>query len=158
MSPVAFLACVVIGFIAGVINVLAAGGSFLTLPLLLFLGCRHRSPTAPIASGIVTQNIAAAWGFHQHRVLNWRWALAVSTPALSGAGDRSVGRTESPGHRVSSHPVDRHAGDDPLDALPALDLCREAVSRPAVPGTGRWSWAFSSSGSTAASFRRASVS
>ena len=86
MLPVAFLACVVIGFIAGVINVLAAGGSFLTLPLLLFLGLPASVANGTNRVGIVTQNVAAAWSFHQHRVLDWRWALAVSTPALLGAG------------------------------------------------------------------------
>ena len=86
MSAAAFLACVLIGFVAGVINVLAAGGSFLTLPLLLFLGLPASVANGTNRVGIVTQNITAALGFHRHRVLDWRWALAVSVPALIGAG------------------------------------------------------------------------
>jgi uncharacterized membrane protein YfcA len=86
VSAAAFLACVLIGFVAGVINVLAAGGSFLTLPLLLFLGLPASDANGTNRVGIVTQNITATLGFHRHRVLDWRWALAVSAPALIGAG------------------------------------------------------------------------
>ena len=84
MSPVAFLACAVIGFVAGVINVLAAGGSFLTLPLLLFLGLPASVANGTNRVGVMTQNVTAAFSFHRYRVLNWRWALVVSTPALIG--------------------------------------------------------------------------
>ena len=84
MSPGAFLACAVIGFVAGVINVLAAGGSFLTLPLLLFLGLPASVANGTNRVGIMTQNIAAAFGFHRYRVLDWRWALVVTMPALIG--------------------------------------------------------------------------
>jgi hypothetical protein len=74
----------VIGFVAGVINVLAAGGSFLTLPLLLFLGLPASVANGTNRVGIMTQNIAAAFGFHRYRVLHWRWALVVSMPAFIG--------------------------------------------------------------------------
>ena len=53
------------GGVAGVLNVVAAGGSFLTLPLLIFLGL-----PASVANGtnrvtILLQNIGAVWGFHR---------------------------------------------------------------------------------------------
>jgi uncharacterized membrane protein YfcA len=38
VSVLGFAALFLVGFVAAVINVLAGGGSFLTLPLLLFLG------------------------------------------------------------------------------------------------------------------------
>ncbi len=74
------------GTAAGTLNVLAGGGSMLTLPLLIFLGL----PTA-VANGtnrvaILVQNIGAVWGFHRHGILEWRWLLRLALPAALGAG------------------------------------------------------------------------
>src|SRR5690606_33782047 len=35
--------------------------------------------------GILTQSIGAVWGFHRHRVLNWKLALPATVPAAVGA-------------------------------------------------------------------------
>jgi uncharacterized membrane protein YfcA len=80
-----YVACAAIGFIAGVINVIAAGGSFLTLPLLLFLGLPAAVANGTNRIGVIAQNVGALWGFHRARVLDWRWSLAVSVPSLAGA-------------------------------------------------------------------------
>lgn len=85
VSPFGFAALVVIGFVAAVINVIAGGGSFLTLPLLLFLGLPASVANGTNRVGVLAQNISAAVGFHRHRVLPLRWALAVSVPAVAGA-------------------------------------------------------------------------
>lgn len=85
MSALALLGCAAIGFIAGVINVVAAGGSFLTLPVLLFLGLPAAVANGTNRVGVMSQNLSAVWGFHRHRVLEWRWALAASVPAVGGA-------------------------------------------------------------------------
>jgi hypothetical protein len=74
-----------VGFVAAVINVLAAGGSFLTLPLLLFLGLPSTIANGTNRVGVLAQNISAVVGFHRHDVLPLRWALKVSVPALVGA-------------------------------------------------------------------------
>jgi uncharacterized membrane protein YfcA len=79
--PLLFLA----GAAAGVINVLAGGGSFLTLPLLIFVGLPPTVANATNRVGVLTQNVAAVWGFHRHAVLDWRWALGATAPALIGA-------------------------------------------------------------------------
>lgn len=73
------------GLVAGALNVLAGGGSFLTLPLLLFLGLPAGEANGTNRVGVLAQNLAGVWGFHQHRVLDWRWATAISVPALVGA-------------------------------------------------------------------------
>ncbi len=86
MSPAGYLALFVIGFIAAVINVIAAGGSFLTLPLLLFLGLPASVANGTNRVGVLSQNISAVVGFHRHRVLPVNWALKVSVPAVVGAG------------------------------------------------------------------------
>jgi uncharacterized protein len=73
------------GLVAGVLNVLAGGGSFLTLPLLLFLGLPAAEANGTNRVGVMVHGMGAVWGFHRHRVLNWQWALGVSVPALAGA-------------------------------------------------------------------------
>ncbi len=73
------------GLVAGTLNVIAGGGSLLTLPLLIFLGL----PTA-VANGtnriaILVQNIGAVWGFHRRGLVSWRWLPEAALPAVVGA-------------------------------------------------------------------------
>lgn len=85
-EPLAYLALFGAGLVAGVINVLAGGGSFLTLPVLIFLGLPATTANGTNRVGILLQNVGAVWSFHRHRVLPWRWALAAALPATAGAG------------------------------------------------------------------------
>ena len=85
VSSLGLAALFAVGFIAAVINVIAAGGSFLTLPLLLFLGLPATIANGTNRVGVLAQNISAVVGFHRHRVLPMRWALGVSVPAVIGA-------------------------------------------------------------------------
>jgi uncharacterized membrane protein YfcA len=85
VSPVGYFALFVIGFIAAVINVIAAGGSFLTLPLLLFLGLPASVANGTNRMGVLAQNLTAVVGFHRHQVLPVVWALKASAPAIAGA-------------------------------------------------------------------------
>ncbi|MGE0040452.1 MAG: sulfite exporter TauE/SafE family protein [Vicinamibacterales bacterium] len=80
-----YLVCALVGAIAGVINVLAGGGSFLTLPVLLFLGLPAAVANGTNRVGVMTQSLGAVWGFHRHGKLDWGWAFAVSVPAVIGA-------------------------------------------------------------------------
>ncbi|HUF77766.1 MAG TPA: sulfite exporter TauE/SafE family protein [Thermoanaerobaculia bacterium] len=73
------------GAVAGALNVVAGGGSFLTLPVLIFLGLPATVANATNRVGILAQNVGAVWGFHRHRVLAWRWALAAAGPAVVGS-------------------------------------------------------------------------
>jgi uncharacterized membrane protein YfcA len=81
----AYLLVFAVGAVSGTLNVLAGGGSFLTLPLLIFLGLPPSIANATNRVGILTQNLAAVWGFHRHDVVEWRWTLAAAAPALVGA-------------------------------------------------------------------------
>lgn len=81
----AWMALGAAGFVAGALNVVAGGGSFLTLPLLIFLGLPPSVANGTNRIGVLTQNIAGVWGFHRHRVLDWRFGLRASLPALAGA-------------------------------------------------------------------------
>lgn len=73
------------GVVAGALNVIAGGGSFLTLPLLIFMGLPPTVANATNRVGILLQNIGAVWGFSRHGVLDWRWALWGAVPSAAGA-------------------------------------------------------------------------
>lgn len=73
------------GLVAGTLNVLAGGGSFLTLPLLIFLGLPSALANGTNRVGVLAQNIGGIWGFHHHGVLDWRWATVASGSAMVGA-------------------------------------------------------------------------
>lgn len=74
------------GVAAGALNVIAGGGSFLTLPLLMFLGLPPGIANATNRLGIVVQDLAAVWSFDRSGVLDRRAALWAALPATLGAG------------------------------------------------------------------------
>ncbi|MGD2116577.1 MAG: TSUP family transporter, partial [Acidobacteriota bacterium] len=73
------------GLVAGALNVIAGGGSFLTLPVLIFAGLPATVANATNRVGILLQNAGAVWGFHRHRKLDWRWTALTAGPAAAGA-------------------------------------------------------------------------
>ena len=85
-DPVAYLLLFAAGSVAGTINVLAGGGSFLTLPLLIFLGLPPTVANGTNRIAILVQNVGAVWSFNRHGVMDWRWIRAAALPALAGAG------------------------------------------------------------------------
>lgn len=84
--PWSGLALFAVGLVAGALNVVAGGGSFITLPMLIFMGLPPVVANATNRVGILVQNAGAVWGFHRHRVLPWEWGARVAVPALAGAG------------------------------------------------------------------------
>jgi len=79
------LILLVAGFIAGTLNVVAGGGSFLTLPVLIFLGLPVVVANGTNRVAVLTQNVGAVWSFHQHGVMDWRSLLWAALPAALGA-------------------------------------------------------------------------
>ena len=74
-----------LGIVAGTLNVLAGGGSLLTLPALVFLGL-----DGPVANGtnrvaILAQNITAIGGFRARGFSDFKLSLSLSLAALPGA-------------------------------------------------------------------------
>ncbi|MDD2942326.1 MAG: sulfite exporter TauE/SafE family protein [bacterium] len=74
-----------VGLAAGFINVLAGGGSLITLPAMIFLGL-----PAPLANGtnrigLVVQSLAGTRGFYRAGLLCWREALYYTLYTLPGA-------------------------------------------------------------------------
>ncbi len=73
------------GSVAGVLSVVASGGSFLTLPLLIFMGLPPTVANGTNRVAILLQDIVAVWGFHRYQVLDWRAVLWAALPATLGS-------------------------------------------------------------------------
>ena len=80
-----YLLLVLVGFIAGVINVVAGGGSLLTLPMLIFLGLPPNIANGTNRIAIVIQNIFAVKGFQSKGVNTFPFSIYLAIPATIGA-------------------------------------------------------------------------
>lgn len=74
-----------VGILAGTINVLAGGGSLLTLPVLVFLGLPPTVANGTNRVAILVQNVGASWSFRRHGLLDSAWLRLAVPPALLGA-------------------------------------------------------------------------
>ncbi|MFQ5535864.1 MAG: sulfite exporter TauE/SafE family protein [Gemmatimonadota bacterium] len=73
------------GLVAGILNVIAGGGSLLTLPVMIFLGLPATVANGTNRVAILIQNIGAVWSFQRKRLISGRWLLLSVPPALVGA-------------------------------------------------------------------------
>jgi uncharacterized membrane protein YfcA len=73
------------GTAAGVLNVVAGGGSFLTLPVLMFLGLPAGVANGTNRVGILLQNVGASWSFQRDGLLDGRALLWAALPSVPGA-------------------------------------------------------------------------
>lgn len=78
-------ALVLVGVIAGFLNILAGGGSLLTLPLLIFFGLPAAVANGTNRIAIFCQNIFAITGFKKQGVFPLQLALICTPPALIGS-------------------------------------------------------------------------
>lgn len=72
------------GFIAGIINTLAGGGSNLTLPALMLTGMPADVANATNRVGVLLQCVVGVRGFHKHGKLDNHDMLPVLVPSLIG--------------------------------------------------------------------------
>jgi len=79
------LALLAIGTLAGFINVLSAGGSMLTLPLLMFLGLPPQAANGTNRVSIVLQSLSAVISFFRAGARYVGLSLRLSVPAVVGA-------------------------------------------------------------------------
>lgn len=84
-EPWAWAALLLAGLIGGAINVIAGGGSIITVPVMIFLGV-----PGPIANGtnriaILAQNIAAISTFKRYGLYDFKLAFSLAACALPGA-------------------------------------------------------------------------
>ena len=73
------------GFLCGVINALAGGGSFVTLPLLMALGLPPQVANATNRVAIALQCAAGVGTYHRHGVRPWRDLPPLAIFAAAGA-------------------------------------------------------------------------
>ncbi|AMW32575.1 hypothetical protein SAMN04488510_12421 [Fervidobacterium changbaicum] len=73
------------GLFSGVVNVLAGGGSFLTLPILGLYGLSTSVANGTNRIGILLQNVSATWRFITKKELDIKNALFVTIPTIIGA-------------------------------------------------------------------------
>jgi uncharacterized membrane protein YfcA len=74
-----------VGLIAGILNVLAGGGSLLTLPVLIFIGLPGATANGTNRIAIFCQNIFAIAGFRKRGIFPIKLALICTLPALVGS-------------------------------------------------------------------------
>jgi uncharacterized membrane protein YfcA len=80
-----YIFVVAVGLVAGIINTIAAGGSMLTLPVLMALGLPPNMANGTNRIAIFLQNVVGVGSFHRMKVMDFRSGLRVGIPAALGA-------------------------------------------------------------------------
>ena len=132
--PLEFLPLLALaGIAAGFLNVMAGGGSLLTLPVLLLAGV-----PAPVANGtlrvsIVAQNLVAIGTFRRHGFKELKEALWLSLFACAGAvGGASLGV------RISGPWFDRIVALTMVAVTVLIFRGKKAQAAPALNPSRRW--------------------
>jgi uncharacterized membrane protein YfcA len=74
-----------VGTAAGILNILAGGGSLLTLPVLIFLGLPPAVANGTNRIALLCQNIVAVGSFHRDGKLPWKLVLLCAPSAVLGS-------------------------------------------------------------------------
>ena len=72
------------GFVAGVVNTIAGGGSFLTLPALMLFGLEPKIANGTNRVAVLFSSASAVATFHQHGHLDRRLATKLTLPTMCG--------------------------------------------------------------------------
>lgn len=75
----------VVGIVAGFINTLAGGGSFLTLPVLMMLGMPADVANGTNRVGVLVQSLAGVRGFDRHGALDRGAVVQILIPTFVGS-------------------------------------------------------------------------
>jgi uncharacterized protein len=75
----------VVGIVGGLVNVIAGGGSLLTVPVMVFLGMPGPVANGTNRIGILAQSIASIATFARHGFRDFRLSLSLSACAIPGA-------------------------------------------------------------------------
>ncbi|MCI0706670.1 MAG: sulfite exporter TauE/SafE family protein [Ignavibacteriae bacterium] len=75
----------VVGVASGFLNVMAGGGSALTMPLLIFLGQTSAEANGTLRVAIIIQNISSVSSFRRLGVHEFKRSLAYTAWAMPGA-------------------------------------------------------------------------
>jgi hypothetical protein len=74
-----------VGTLAGTLNVIAGGGSMLTLPVMIFLGLPPTVANGTNRVAIVVQSVGATWSFERKKLISRQWLALAAPPAVLGA-------------------------------------------------------------------------
>ncbi len=74
-----------VGVVAGVINVMAGGGSSLTLPALIFLGLDSAAANGTNRVGILIQSLFATLSFRKEKISGLNLSLRLAALTIPGA-------------------------------------------------------------------------
>jgi uncharacterized protein len=78
-----------VGLVSGFMNVVAGGGSSLTLPALIFLGLDSAVANGTNRIAVIMQNISAIYAFKQEKYsqfkLSWKLSIITLPGAIAGA-------------------------------------------------------------------------
>ena len=123
------------GFLAGVINTLAGGGSLITVGLLVFLGLPGTIANGTNRIGVLVHNLTAAWRFRAEGISGFASAGPILAPILVGSlvGAYAISR-------VSPEFFERLFGVLMLALVIPLLRPRRATDRTALPLRGDSSW------------------
>jgi hypothetical protein len=74
-----------VGIVAGVLNVMAGGGSAITLPMLIFLGLDSSLANGTNRLAVFIQCIATIISFKREKYSDWKTSMRLAACALPGA-------------------------------------------------------------------------
>jgi uncharacterized protein len=74
-----------VGVVTGIINTVAAGGSIITLPVLMALGLPPNMANGTNRIGIFLQSLVGVNGFHREKIMDFKAGWRVAIPATLGA-------------------------------------------------------------------------
>jgi len=83
--PLQVIALLAAGLASGFINVVAGGGSLITLPLLIFLGLPETTANGTSRLAIIVQSVTATLAFKRAGQLDMELVGRLAPPALIGA-------------------------------------------------------------------------
>lgn len=84
-DPLALLALFGAGLVAGTLNVVAGGGSLLTLPILILLGLPATVANGTNRVAILVQNMGAVGAFQRRGLVPGAWYRLAAAPVVVGA-------------------------------------------------------------------------
>ncbi len=80
-----YILVIAVGIVAGIINTMAAGGSMITLPVLMALGLSPNMANGTNRIAIFLQNVVGVSSFHKEKVMDFPSGFRVGIPAAAGA-------------------------------------------------------------------------
>lgn len=85
MSHLELIILGVVGVVSGFLNVMAGGGSMLTVPLMIFMGIPGHVANGTNRIGILVQNATAITAFYKKGFSNFKLSLSLAAFTIPGA-------------------------------------------------------------------------